>query len=58
MLARNAGERFASTADLLAEFDRVDLALRVAADGHGASRGIWDLIIDLIRGRAKASRRS
>jgi serine/threonine protein kinase len=58
MLARNAGERFASTADLLAEFDRVDLALRVAADGHGASRGIWDLIIDLIRGPAKASRGS
>lgn len=57
MLALEAAARFASDADLLAGFDRVDLALRLAEDRRGAARGIWALIADLLRGPRRSFRR-
>jgi serine/threonine protein kinase len=58
MLARDAGERFASGADLLSAFEQLDLLLRGAEDRALAPRGVWSLFADLLHLPRRASRRS
>jgi serine/threonine protein kinase len=58
MLARDAGERFASDAELLSAFEELDLVLRGSEDRALAPRGVWSLFADLLRlPRRRASRR-
>src|SRR5262249_11493222 len=58
MLARDAGERFASGAALLSALEELDLFLRGAEDRALAPRGVWSLLADLLRVPPWASRRS